>query len=63
MIPDSQTNFLYLADTLPKNYPDFYARSEQKLNVKHVDFDFLPGTKDVWAVDYKAQRANDQSKN
>lgn len=52
MTPDSLTNFLYLADTLPKKYPDFYACLEKELKAQQVDFDFLPGTKDVWAVDY-----------
>lgn len=52
MITDSQTNFLYLADTLPKKYPDFYARFEKVLTDCKVKFDLLPNTKDVWAVDY-----------
>ncbi len=52
MTTDSQTNFLYLADTLPKNYPDFYKRFENVLKECKIPFDFLPQTKDVWAVDY-----------
>lgn len=52
MIPDSQTNFLYLADTLPTKYPDFYKRFENVLKNCNIPFDFLPQTKDVWAVDY-----------
>lgn len=52
MIPDSQTNFLYLADTLPTKYPDFYKRFEVVLKDCNIPFDFLPQTKDVWAVDY-----------
>jgi agmatine deiminase len=52
MITDSQTNFLYLADTLPTKYPDFYKRFEAVLNDCKIPFDFLPQTKDVWAVDY-----------
>lgn len=28
MIPDSQTNFLYLADSLEKKYPNFYKQFE-----------------------------------
>lgn len=52
MITDSQTNFLYLADTLPKNYSDFYKRFESVLKDCNIAFDFLPQTKDVWAVDY-----------
>ncbi len=52
MIPDYQTNFLYLADTLPRKYPAFYARFEKVLNHCGIHFQLLPGTKDVWAVDY-----------
>jgi agmatine deiminase len=52
MITDRQTNFLYLADTLPIKYPDFYERFENALKACNIPFDFLPQTKDVWAVDY-----------
>jgi agmatine deiminase len=52
MITDNQTNFLYLADTLPTKYPDFYKRFENVLADCNIPFDFLPQTKDVWAVDY-----------
>lgn len=52
MIPDNKTNFLYLADTLPKKYPSFYARFENLLNDCKINFKLLPQTKDVWAVDY-----------
>lgn len=52
MITDSQTNFLYLADTLPNKYPDFYKRFESVIKNYNIPFDFLPQTKDVWSVDY-----------
>jgi len=52
MIPDSSTNFLYLADTLPKKYPTFYQEFEKILKECKIDFALLPNTKDVWAVDY-----------
>ncbi len=52
MITDSQTDFVYLADTLPKNYPVFCKRFEKVLKDCNISFDFLPQTKDVWAVDY-----------
>ena len=52
MILDSQTNFLYLADTLPKKYSGFCNRFENVLNECNITFSFLPQTKDVWAVDY-----------
>lgn len=52
MITDNQTNFLYLADTLPTKYPDFCKRFEKVLTDCNIEFAFLPNTKDVWAVDY-----------
>ncbi len=52
MITDEQTNFLYLSDLLPKEYPEFYAVFESALNKAAVPFEFLTGTADVWAVDY-----------
>ena len=52
MIADNQTNFLYLAHTLPKKYPDFYKQFETVLKECTVDFALLAPTKDIWAVDY-----------
>lgn len=52
MITDSQTNFLYLADILPKKHPEFYKRLEKVLSECNINFALLPKTKDVWAVDY-----------
>jgi len=47
---DSQTNFLFLAAILPKNYPDFYNRFEKVLRDCNIKFAFLPKSKDVWAA-------------
>jgi len=52
MIADNQTNFLYLADALPKKYPAFYQQFESVLKVSKIDFALLAPTKDIWAVDY-----------
>ena len=52
MIIDPQTNFLYLADTLPLKYPEFHQRFEQLLKRCGISFSILPHTKDVWAADY-----------
>lgn len=52
MIPDKLTNFLYLADTLPKKYSSFFNEFEKVLNACNINFQLLPQTKDVWAVDY-----------
>jgi len=52
MITDRQTNFLYLADSLPKDYPEFFKSFESVLKECNIPFDWLPNTKDIWAVDY-----------
>ena len=52
MIPDCKTNFLYLADTLPKKYSNFFQGFEKILKDCNIKFELLPNTKDVWAVDY-----------
>ena len=52
MIPDSQTNFIYLADTLCSRFSAFYNRFTKVLNDEKIPFQPLPGTKDIWAVDY-----------
>lgn len=52
MIIDNQTNFLFLADSLPKKYPKFYTNFEKVLNQCKINFSLLPQTKDVWAVDF-----------
>lgn len=52
MIADSETNSLYLADTLAKKYSDFCDRFKNVLNDCGVKPKFLPGTNDVWAVDF-----------
>lgn len=52
MITDKQTNFLYLADTLPEKYPTFFRMFEKVLADCNISFQLLPNTKDVWAVDY-----------
>lgn len=60
MIPDSQTNFLYLADTLPEFYPEFFKRFKQILEQSNTPFEFIPKTKDVWAVDYMPIQTDDE---
>ena len=52
MIADSQTNFVFLADTLLSKYPKFSAEFEALLRTVNVKYGFLPQTKDIWAVDY-----------
>ena len=52
MISDSQTNYLYLADTLPINYPYFFSKFEETLKQNNIEYSFLQNTNDVWAVDF-----------
>src|SRR5450432_3960692 len=52
MITDSQTNKLFLAGCLPTKYPGFFKEFERVLYKCKINFELLPGTKDVWAVDY-----------
>jgi agmatine deiminase len=52
MISDNQTNFLYLSDLLPTEYPDFFKRFETVLNECNIPFELLQDTKDIWAADY-----------
>lgn len=48
----SETNFLYLADSLSKEFSEFYSAFEKLLLIHHIQFSLLPGTKDVWARDF-----------
>jgi len=52
MITDKKTNKLFLADCLPLLQPKFFNRFEKVLNYCKIKFQFLPGTNDIWAVDY-----------
>lgn len=52
MIADIQTNTLYLADCLPDLQPKFFSRFEKVLQDCSITFQFLPGCKDIWAVDF-----------
>lgn len=49
---DNQTNFLYLADTLPFKHQCFYQQLQSVLQAQGITHSLLPGTKDIWAVDY-----------
>jgi agmatine deiminase len=52
MITDEETNVLYLADSLPKLQVSFFPRFKKVLGDLNLSFEFMPGTKDIWAVDY-----------
>lgn len=59
MIPDSQTNTLFLADTLPKRQPVFWERLEKVLQQYQIPFHWVPATKDIWAVDFMPVQVNE----
>lgn len=52
MITDARTNFVYIADTLAVKYPVFAKALTEALCGHGIPHGVLPGTKDVWAVDY-----------
>jgi agmatine deiminase len=52
VISDGQTNYLYLADTLPIQYAAFYKRFQSVLEEIGISYSLMSPTKDVWAVDY-----------
>lgn len=59
MITDNQTNFVYLADSLLSKYPNFAKEFIAALSDNNIPYDFLPGTMDVWAVDYMPIQVSD----
>lgn len=52
MIPNQRTNKLFLSDCLPQKQPAFFHRFEKVITIHNIDFAYLPGTKDIWAVDF-----------
>ena len=52
MITDSQTNFVYLADTLPQKQEVLFTELVAIFKKANIDYSFLHGTNDIWAVDY-----------
>ena len=52
VITDSQTNFLYLADTLPVRFPVFFENFQAVLQKACIPCELLSNTRDIWVVDY-----------
>jgi agmatine deiminase len=52
MIPNSQTNRLYLSSRLAEWYPTFYQNFKSALDAQGIQPQFLTETKDVWCVDF-----------
>jgi agmatine deiminase len=59
MITDRQTNFVYIADTLSKKYPQFSREFISQLEQANIPYGVLPLTKDTWAVDYMPIQVSD----
>jgi agmatine deiminase len=58
MITDNETNHLYLSDRLNKDYPEFCKNFIAELQKHQIEPNILPGTKDVWAVDFMPIQIN-----
>jgi agmatine deiminase len=52
MISDSETNFVYLSDLLEQRFNGVFNSLTAKFREHDVGWGVLPGTKDIWAVDY-----------
>ena len=52
MITDSQTNFVYFADTLPIKFRKEYDEITEALNRHNVSHGLIKGTRDIWCRDF-----------
>ena len=52
MIPDSETDVVFLADLLQARFPDLYARVSATLVSYGVEVRVLTGVRDIWARDF-----------
>lgn len=59
MITDKETNLLFLADILPIMQPVFYRRFKKVLDNCKIQIQLLPGTRDIWTVDYMPVQINE----
>ena len=50
MIPDWETNHLFLSDRLENQFPALFANLRSVL--KCVTIDIIPGTNDIWCRDF-----------
>lgn len=57
MITDGETNFLYLSDKLAERQP-FLGALTEIIERRAIPHQLLPGTKDIWAVDYMPVQIN-----
>jgi agmatine deiminase len=59
MIPDKNTNHLYLSDRLESDYPNFFKNFKKGLDQYNIVPEYLPDTKDVWCVDFMPIQINE----
>ena len=52
MIPDWETNRVYVSGLLPGRYPKLWQQLSKILRKHHVPASLIDGTRDVWARDY-----------
>jgi agmatine deiminase len=52
MIIDQETNFIYLSDLLEIKCPEFNHQLLKRLDKAEINYGILPGTKDLWVVDF-----------
>jgi agmatine deiminase len=60
MIPDVQTNTLYLSGLLPSRFPGFFSNFKKAVNQLQIPYHLLEGTNDIWAVDYMPIQVHEQ---
>lgn len=52
MNTDKETNIVYLSETLPKHFSDFFKRFTKLLDEMQIKWELLSNTNDIWARDY-----------
>ena len=52
MITDNNTDFVYLSDLLEQKCPRLFRELTSSFGNSNIGWALLPGTKDIWAVDY-----------
>lgn len=52
MLTNTQSDFLYLADSLNKKFPSFALALKEKLKLLDINFSELQNTKDIWCRDF-----------
>jgi agmatine deiminase len=52
MIPDHQTNMVFVADTLEPRFPEVFRGLKTILEAHGIPLGIIPGTRDVWVRDY-----------